>query len=81
MTEEELAYLALTPETSARRLALRDRKMAEAQARFMATVDDGTWEAACRAAAPKAVQEALYPPGVDEPVGRVVARRKHEGMA
>ena len=81
MTPAELAYLALTPETKARRLALRERKMAEANARFMATVSDGTWEAACRAAAPPAVQEALYPPGVDEPAGRVIQRRKHGGLA
>ena len=81
MTDEELQFLALTPETKARRLALRERKMAAAAARFQATVDSGEWEAACRAASPPAIQDALYPPGVDEPVGRVVARRKHEGMA
>jgi hypothetical protein len=81
MSAADLKFLALTSETRARRLALRERKMAEAKARFWATVDSGEWEAACRAAAPRPVQLTALPPGVDEPPGRVVKRREHEGMA
>lgn len=69
--------MPIDPAVVARRLALRERKLASAAARFQATVDSGEYAAACAAA------EANIKPmeAHKEPLKRTLGRLAHGGLA
>lgn len=66
---------------AANRALRRDLVLVRCDLREEQDRKSGAWAARARAEAPQPVQEALFPPPVDEPIERVVARSERAGLA